>query len=386
MRILFAAVDAYGRLYPVIPLALAAQRMGHSVTLATHPNLHSEVERAGLAAVAAGPHMEDLGAEVFEAFAAQDVSPESEADIYVKAAEIATGPMMAELEPVLAEGNYDLVVNESIFAAAAFAAAKAGVPSVQMGVGRIPAGPDWDTIFSAVVRLAADNGVLIDDPMTLDSPYLDLCPPSLQLPGFPKPGTTHILMRNTGWNPPGDLPRTVLDRDPEKPLVYMTLGTTLLYAQPTLFRTMIDALAQLPVQVVVSTGRAVAADAFGDIPGNVEVVGWVPATELLDVTDLAVHHAGSGTTFAALARGVPQLLLPTTSEPLSNAEMVSRAGAGALILPGDVTPARIADEVRRLLDDSDARAAARKIREEISQLPSAEDAIEQVIQATQHQR
>jgi MGT family glycosyltransferase len=222
--------------------------------------------------------------------------------------------------------------------------------------------------------------------MTLDSPYLDLCPPSLQLPGFPKPGTTHILMRNTGWNPPGDLPRTVLDRDPEKPLVYMTLGTTLLYAQPTLFRTMIDALAQLPVQVVVSTGRAVAADAFGDIPGNVEVVGWVPATELLDVTDLAVHHAGSGTTFAALARGVPQLLLPTTSEPLSNAEMVSRAGAGALILPGDVTPARIADEVRRLLDDSDARAAARKIQEEISQLPSAEDAIEQVIQATQHQR
>jgi UDP:flavonoid glycosyltransferase YjiC (YdhE family) len=297
------------------------------------------------------------------------------------AAELSIRPMMEELEPVLAKGDYDLVVHEPISAAAAFAAAKAGVPSVQMSLGRIYEGPDPDIVYPAIARIAADNGVVINDPMTLDSPYLDFCPPSLQAPGFPKPGTTHILMRPAAWSPPGDLPRSVLDRDPERPLVYMTLGTTPRYAQPAILRTMIDALAQLPAQVVLSVGPAVAADALGDIPGNVEVAAWVPQAELLDFVDLAVHHGGSGTTFAAMARGIPQLLLPQSPETICNAEMISNAGAGAYILPDDITPARIADEVRRLLDDGAARAAARKIQEEISQMPSVEDAIEQAIKA-----
>jgi hypothetical protein len=37
MRILFAASGAYGHLYPVIPVARAAQRMGHTVAVADSP-------------------------------------------------------------------------------------------------------------------------------------------------------------------------------------------------------------------------------------------------------------------------------------------------------------------------------------------------------------
>jgi UDP:flavonoid glycosyltransferase YjiC (YdhE family) len=62
--------------------------------------------------------------------------------------------------------------------------------------------------------------------------------------------------------------------------------------------------------------------------------------------------------------------------------MLSAAGAGSQILPGDIAPARIADEVRRLLDDGEARAASGKLKDEISQMPSVEDAIEQVIRST----
>jgi UDP:flavonoid glycosyltransferase YjiC (YdhE family) len=62
--------------------------------------------------------------------------------------------------------------------------------------------------------------------------------------------------------------------------------------------------------------------------------------------------------------------------------MLSAVGAGAQILPGDVTPARIAEEVRRLLESDGARTSARKLQDEISRMPSMEDAIEQVIALT----
>jgi UDP:flavonoid glycosyltransferase YjiC (YdhE family) len=378
MRILFAAAGAYGHLYPVIPVALAAQRMGHTVAVATHPSFHSELDRAGLAAVAAGPSVEGAAAEVIASL----TGPPEQADILIKIMELTIPRTAAELEPVLAGGNYDLVLHEAAISGAAIAAAKAGVASAMIGLGRMPDDPFWDIIFPKMAKIFADNGLSVDDPRTMDTPYLDFCPPFVQAPSFPKPGAPHILMRPAAWNPPGDLPRAVLDRDAEKPLVYMTLGTASIFAQPTILREMLDALAGLPLKAVLSTGPAVSADALGAIPDNVEVVAWVPQAELLKHVDLAVHHGGSGTTFAAMAVGIPQLLLPHGADQFSNAQMLSAVGAGAQILPGDVTPARIAEEVRLLLESDEARTSARKLQDEISRMPSMEDAIEQVIALT----
>lgn len=380
MKILFAAAGAYGHLYPVLPVARAAQRMGHTVAVATHPRFHGEVGHAGLTAVAAGPFVEGV---LGEAAAGLPEPPESGLDVVVRAFELMIPRTMADLKPILAEGDYDLVVHEAGLPGAALAAAAAGIPSVLMGVGRVPDDPMWDVMFEHHARIAAENGWTIQDARTMDSPYLDFCPPSLQAPGFPKAGTAHILMRTVAWNPPGELPRTVLARDPRKPLVYLTLGTGTMATEPTVFRAMIDALAQLPAQAVVSTGPALAVDALGAVPDNVEIVGWVPQAELLDFVDLVVHHGGDGTTFAAMARGVPQLLLPHGADQFTNGQMLSAAGAGRQILPEEVTPERIAEEVRRLLfGDEEARAAAHKLRDEIAQMPTVEDAIDQVIEVT----
>lgn len=380
MRILFAAAGAYGHLYPIIPVARAAQQAGHSVTVATHPQFHVEVERAGLAAVAAGPFVEGTIGEVV---AGLTQPPENELDIVIKAFELMVPRTMADLEPILADGGYDLVIHEAGIPGAALAAAAAGIPSVLMGVGRVPDDPAWDVMFQNHARIAAENGWKISDARTMDSPYLDFCPPSLQAPGFPKPGTDHILMRPTAWNSPGALPRMALERDPDKPLVYLTLGTGGVFAQPTLFLSMIEAVAELPVQAIVSTGPSLAADALGEVPDNIEIVGWVPQAELLSRVDLAVHHGGSGTTFAAMARGLPQLLLPQGADQFTNAQILTTAGAGRQILPGEVTPARIVEELRRLLDDGQAREAARALQNEIAQMPSIENAIEQIIKLTQ---
>jgi hypothetical protein len=101
MKILFAAAGAYGHLYPIIPVARAAQQAGHVVTVATHPRFHSEVERAGLAAVAAGPFVEGTIGEVV---AGLTQPPENELDVVIKAFELMIPRAMADLKPILADG------------------------------------------------------------------------------------------------------------------------------------------------------------------------------------------------------------------------------------------------------------------------------------------
>lgn len=377
MRLLFAAVGAYGHLYPVMPMALAARAAGHEVAVATHQAFHPTVESAGLRAVAAGLTTEEaLGTAV----AALDGPPESEADIAVPAfTRILPERVLADLEPDLRSGAWDLVVHEVGNPGAGVAARLAGVPSATMALGRIPDGPLWDRMYSELTKFAADHGVTVQEPRTLDQPYLDMCPPSFQAPGVSDLVKVHIPTRPRAWNPPGDLPAIVSDRDPGRPLVYLTLGTTGIFAQPAVMRQMIEGLSGIPADALLSSGPAVAADTLGVLPGNVTAVDWVPQADLMPHVDVAVHHGGSGTLFAALANGVPQVLLPQGADQFANAAWVVRAGAARQVLPDEITPARIAEGIRALLGNEQARTAARGLQQEIARMPSPEESLDRLV-------
>jgi len=377
MRLLFAAVGAYGHLYPVMPMAVAARAAGHEVAVATNEGFHATVKSAGLDAVAAGPTVEDAFGM---AMAALDGPPESEADIAVPAfTQIIPERVLADLGPVLRSGAWDLVVHEVGNPGAGIAARAAGVPSATMAVGRIPDGPLWDRIYSALAVFAAEHGVAVNEPRTLDQPYLDMCPPSFQAPGVSELIKTHILTRPMAWNPPGDLPSVVFDRDPGRPLVYLTLGTTGAFAQPGVLRQMIDGLSGVPADALLSSGPAVSADTLGALPDNVAVVDWVPQADLMPHVDVAVHHAGSGTLFAALANGVPQVLLPQGADQFANAAWVTQAGAARQILPDEITPTRIAEGIRALLGNEQAQSAARGLQQEIAGMPTPEESLHRLV-------
>lgn len=377
MRLLFAAVGAYGHLYPVMPMALVARAAGHEVAVATNEGFHPTVKSVGLDAVAAGPTVEEAFGMVT---AALDGPPESEADIAVPAfTRIIPERMLADLEPVLRSGAWDLVVHEVGNPGAGIAARAADVPSATMALGRIPDGPLWDRIYAALAAFAAEQGVAVQEPRTLDQPYLDMCPPSFQAPGVSKLIKAHILTRPRAWNPPGDLPPVVLDRDPGRPLVYLTLGTTGAFAQPGVLRQMIDGLSGIPADALLSSGPAVSVDALGMLPDNVAVVDWVPQADLMPHVDVAVHHAGSGTLFAALANGVPQVLLPQGADQFANAAWVTRAGAARQILPDEITPARIAEAIRAVLGNEQAQSAARGLQQEIARMPAPEESLDRLV-------
>lgn len=376
MRLLFASVGAYGHLYPVIPVALAAQAAGHQVAVATHERFHPTVQAAGLEAVAAGLTVEEA---IGMAMAALDGPPQSEADLVVPAfTRIIPERVMEDLGPSLRNGDWDLVVFEVGNRGAGIAAQAAGVPAAAMALGRMPQGPLWDAMFRSLEEFAALHGAPVQDPRTLDQPYIDMCPPSFQLPGVAESVGTHILMRPTAWNPPGDLPAVVVDRDPGRPLIYLTLGTTGVFAQPAVLRQMIDALSGLPADALVSSGPAVKADSLGDLPGNVTVVDWVPQADLMPHVDVAVHHAGSGTMLAALANAVPQVVLPQGADQFANAAWLAQSSAARRILPEETTPSTIAEAVRSLLGNEASRIAARGLQREIANMPSLEEGLKRL--------
>jgi UDP:flavonoid glycosyltransferase YjiC (YdhE family) len=238
---------------------------------------------------------------------------------------------------------------------AAVAAHRAGIPGIWHGFGRmVPEGIG--------LELPTKN---VDAP---GRPHIDICPPSLQDKEFVAT-QDRIELRPVPYSEPAALPARV-SRRTSRPLIYLTFGTA--FGTPELLTTAIEGLARLDARVVVAAGR-VHPDQLGDVPDNVTVHPWVPQAELLPHVDVVVHHGGSGTTLGALTVGAPQLLLPQGADQFTNADAVSTAGAGLLLLPEELSANAIAEHTHKLFPhhrQAGHRDAARAIAEEIAGMPS----------------
>ncbi|HEV2640310.1 MAG TPA: nucleotide disphospho-sugar-binding domain-containing protein [Actinocrinis sp.] len=94
-----------------------------------------------------------------------------------------------------------------------------------------------------------------------------------------------------------------------------------------------------------------------------------------------ICHGGSGTTFGALAAGVPMVFVPLFADQPVNARLVSAAGAGVTVapsggpegamgVPGPEDPARIRAALQAVLDDPFYRSAAKAIAAEMAAMPT----------------
>lgn len=101
-----------------------------------------------------------------------------------------------------------------------------------------------------------------------------------------------------------------------------------------LFPRLLTGLGQLPVEVVVTVGRDIDPAEFGLQPEHVHVEQWVPQFLLLPHTDLVVSHGGSGTVIAALAHGLPQVVIVLTDDGAQSAAQRMQREISALPGPG----------------------------------------------------
>ena len=176
----------------------------------------------------------------------------------------------------------------------------------------------------------------------------------------------------------------------EDPLVYLTFGSVAAGAHlpyfPALYRAAIDALATLPVRVLLTIGDDRDHAELGRLPANVHVERWVAHDVVASHASVVVGHGGYGTTLGTLRRGVPLVVVPLFSaDQWANAAAVAAAGAGLALdaeratrrvlgLPSVRTLAAIGPAVARVLEDPSYRQAAQRIAAAMRALAPVDDA------------
>ena len=160
--------------------------------------------------------------------------------------------------------------------------------------------------------------------------------------------------------------------------VYLTLGTVFNAESGDLLARALAGVREVGLPVVVTTGRQVDPAELGRQPPHVRVQRWIPQEELLPWCRAVVSQGGSGIALAALAHGLPSVLLPIGADQPHTADVLAELGAGVVLDPLTATPDEIAGAVLRVLDDPGYAVAARRVRQEILELPSASDALARV--------
>jgi hypothetical protein len=254
------------------------------------------------------------------------------------------------------------VVFEAFALAGPLAADVLGVPGVAHMFGRLPPMDAVVLANDAVSPIWREHGRDVPGSAGI---YRDLtvqiCPPSWEVSEVPV-GESMFLR-----------PRVLPTRSPvvtDPPVVYVSFGT-LFNANLDLFRLVISALADEPIDLVVTVGRNQDPAALLPQPANVRVERFIPQADLLPSCSAIVHHGGAGTTFGALAHGVPQVILPQGADNFEHAAMCETAGVAVTLRPDELTGDTLVASVRRVLREPSYTTASNRCAAEIAAMPDA---------------
>jgi UDP:flavonoid glycosyltransferase YjiC (YdhE family) len=360
----------------MLPLARALAEAGHDVAFASGEPVAGEAEAEGFTVFRVGlalDSVEPLARRVRQLAASLPPSHVRSfvfTELFVR---VELEPRANDLFRIVEQWAPHVVVHDVAEFAAPLVATVAGIPYVEHSYG--PA------IENAVVRAAGDatapywrsHGVT---PHPLGGfyryLYLDVCPPSLQVPGVVTGATQGI--RTVETQPPGTL-LPWLDALRELPIVYITLGTVYNH-ELGVFRALLDGLRDEALSIVVTVGNQNDPAELGLQPSNVHVYQYIPQELLLPHCAAVATHGGAGSTLGALAFGLPLLVVPQGADQFYNADRVVAAGAGVQLMPDRLTADSARDAVRVLLHDDTFRGAAHRIKNEFDAMPEPRQAVE----------
>jgi UDP:flavonoid glycosyltransferase YjiC (YdhE family) len=363
MRILFVIVDGGGNVPPQLAVARTLKSHGMDVHVLGHRGIRDRVESAGLP---------------FESFTAgQRFDPTIQRSLAAimtaftrMAADRRLGHCVVE---VAGRHKVDCVVVDMILAAGIPTVVDAGIPTVVFvhcfyrAVQDVAAGPvGWMLRLRGTDPLAAEHRELLQ----VVASRADLDP----MRGAPPVCHTGVVWQGL---PSGAVPAAV-------PRILVSLSTCAFAGQRRMLQNILDALAPLPVEAVVTVGPGI--DASGlRVPQNAAMHDWLDHDEVLGTTSLVVGHGGHSTAMRALSFGVPQIVMP--ANPMIDQKGVGaaleRVGAG-LLLPKHARPRRIRTAIETVLGDSAYRDTAGRLGADIRQRNGADvgaDAIEEFVRS-----
>jgi UDP:flavonoid glycosyltransferase YjiC (YdhE family) len=163
------------------------------------------------------------------------------------------------------------------------------------------------------------------------------------------------------------------------PRVLASLSTGGLPGQRRVLQNILAAAEGMDVELVVTTGPAVDPAGFR-VPANATVHRYIPHNEVMPTCSAVVGHGGHGTTFRALAHGLPMLILPIsplTDQPTIG-KTVAEAGAGK-VLRKTAHPRQIRGALDELLRSESYRTAAATLGARIRATDGASAAADQLL-------
>lgn len=209
-------------------------------------------------------------------------------------------------------------------------------------------------------------------------PILYAFSPHIVPPPRDWPDDAHV----TGYwflDDPGDwqAPRGLLSfLEDGPPPVAIGLGSTVTRRPNELAQAVLQALT-LSGQRGVIVGRGLRT---ADLPGDIFALEHAPYDWLFPRTSAVAHHGGAGTTGAGLRAGVPNIVVPFTSDQPFWARRVHALGAGPEPIPARKLSAdRLAAAIVEAVNDADMRRRAREIGERLR----AEDGVRKAVQLVQ---
>jgi UDP:flavonoid glycosyltransferase YjiC (YdhE family) len=325
MRVLIASTGGAGHYHPLVPLVDAFARRGDDLLLVVAPELEATVTATGLPfRIGGSPPATETDAirRQLPTAPALEASVLGNRELFGR---LCTAAMLPAMQAAFGSWRPDLVVREPCEYSSAVVAGREGVPHAQVAISQAVV-EEWSIGIAAPALEPYGDSVV---GQLRASPYLTRFPAALD----PSPFPDTRRFRQTPAPQAGSLPDWW--HGAGGPLVYLTFGSITggLGIAPAVYRAGLDAVTGLKARVLLTVGRGVEVDSLGPLPENVHVEAWVPQDDVLTEAAAVVCHGGSGTTFGALAAGVPLVIVPLFADQPTNGVLVAAAGAGLVVGP-----------------------------------------------------
>ena len=374
MRVLISTRQGAGHFGPLIPFAHALLRNNDEVVVTAAASAAPMIAAAGLDHHPIPDPPAEERDPIFER--ARTLEPDEAnalvaGDLFVR---IDTRAAYPHLRAAIDRLQPDVMLYDISDFAAGLAAEAAGLPAVSVSITQgIHMQRLASTIAEALDEVRAENGLDADPRLErlAATPSFSLIPKALEDPATD--GADRIL-RFRAEEPHAPRPLPDWWRNDEWPLVYLTFGTVVptIGHYPQVYRDAIDALSVLPVRVLVTVGRDCDPAELGPVAPNVHVARWIAQADVMPHAAAMVCHGGSGTVTAAMAAGVPAVVVPFIADQFHNARRIAELGMGLTVEPDDLV--RLPDAVRALLADRSYRDVAARIAQETNEVPPVDTA------------
>ena len=403
-----------GHLNPFIALGQTLRDAGHDVVFVQMADVGSRVERAGLAFVPIGASDHPKGSLAQSIEALGRLHGRAALQHVVHAVSLTTRMFGREGAEALRDARVDALLVDQTEPIGAALAERLGIPFVTVcnallvnrEAGVPPPFTAWtpndswpallrnqagylasDFALRAVHRVVADQrrawGLrawrsMEDSFSTLAQ--LSQQPAAFDFPRRALPPTFHYcgpFRHAASEDTPFDWSR--LDG---RPLVYGSLGT-LQGSKREVFGTFVDACEDLRVQLVLSHGGALDAEAVRRLESRAIVVGYAPQRAILARAAAGLTHAGLNTVLDALSAGVPLVAVPLAFEQPAIGARVAWTGTGRVVPFARLSRRALRDALDAVLTQDSYTQAATAMRRAIADAGGVERAARVAVTACQ---